>query len=89
MGHRLEIIGAFFMLGEIRAFFMLVLGKEGEGSGIKDTGHHGGDRRRYHETHHCLKISQHRHTHHTVTASGCEQPPETGPRQHGAFGTEA
>lgn len=46
------------MLGEIRAFLMPDLGKEGEGSGIKDTGHHGGNRRRYHETHHRLKISQ-------------------------------
>lgn len=60
------------MLGEIRAFLMSDLGKEGEGSGIKDTGYYGGDRRRYHETHHRLKISQYGHTHHAVTATGCK-----------------
>lgn len=58
------------MLGEIRAFFMPDLGKEGEGSGIKDTGNHGGDRRRYHETHHRLKISQYGYPHHAVTVTG-------------------
>ena len=65
------------------------MGKEGEGSGIKDTGHHGGDWRRYHETHHRLKVGQHRHPHHAVTAPGCEQSSEIGPRQYGAAGTEA
>lgn len=65
------------------------MGKEGEGSGIKDTGHHGRERRRYHETHHRLKVCQHRHPHHAVTVTGCEQPSETGPRQYGTFGTEA
>ena len=65
------------------------MGKEGEGSGIKDTGHHGGDQRRYHETHHCLKICQYRHPHHAVAVTGCEQPPKAGPRQHGTAGAEA
>ena len=64
-------------------------GRMVRGSGIKDTGHYGGDRRRYHETHHRLKIGQHRHPHHAVTATGCEQSPETGPRQYGTAGTEA
>ena len=74
---------------ELPGFLFCDLGKEGEGSGIKDTGHYGRDRRRYHETHHRLKISQHRHPHHAVAAPGCEQPPETGSRQHGTAGTEA
>ena len=46
------------------------MGKEGEGSGIKDTGNHGGDWWRYHETHHRLKICQYRYPYHTVTATG-------------------
>ena len=42
------------------------------GSGIKDIGHHGGNRRRYHETHHRLKICQYRYPHHAVTVTGSE-----------------
>jgi len=48
------------------------VGRKVRGSGIKDTGHHGGDRRRYHETHHRLKICQYRYPHHAVTATGSE-----------------
>ena len=74
---------------ELSGFPFCDLGKEGEGEW------HQGYRASWwrsavhYETHNRPKISQHGHAHHTVTASGCEQPPETGSRQYGTFGTEA
>ena len=59
------------------------------GGSVKDTGNHGGDRRRHHKADRCAERGKRGDTHHTVTAPGCEQPPETGPRQHGTFSTEA
>ena len=65
----------------------------GEGGGcsggIKDTGHHGGDRRRHYETDGRIKRGKRRDTHHAVTASGRGKAPEAGPRQHGTAGAEA
>ena len=65
----------------------------GEGGGcsggVKDTGDYGGDRRRHHKADRRAERGKRGDTHHAVTVTGCEQPPETGPRQHGTAGTEA
>lgn len=45
--------GAFFLLGEIRAFLMLKSGRR-ELNGRQNTGGYRGNRRGYHETNNCI-----------------------------------
>ena len=59
------------------------------GGSVKDTGNHGGNRRRHHKADRRIKRGKRGNPYHAVTAPGRGAALKAGPRQHGTAGTEA